>query len=336
LNCGILDDESFLHQCIEGDLEREKMFFDALDKVPRGLCVCVFDGTDRIQHMFWRYIDPDHPARNGQAGRQHRRAIEEHYLRMDELVGRTMSKCNTLLMVVSDHGFNAFARGVDLNVWLERNGYLKLKQGGRGRKYLAGVDWSGTRAFCLGLAGIWLNIKGREAEGIVEPQDAERLRDELCERLTGLRDEERDNVAINRAFNTRRTYIGPYKSDAPDVILGYARGYRTSWEAAVGQPTGELFHDNTKAWSGDHCIDPKLVPGVLFCNRKIEDPDPRLMDLGATVLEMFGVEVPAHMDGRALNVADSDGTYPPNGRTSAEVKTPRSCSLSPTEKASAP
>ncbi|MFQ5591453.1 MAG: alkaline phosphatase family protein, partial [Phycisphaerae bacterium] len=311
LNAGILSDDDFLHQCIEADEERGKMFFDALEKVRRGLCVCVFDSTDRIQHMFWRYIDPEHPAHCGD-GKQHRGAIEELYRRMDDLVGRTMDRCDdddTVLMVLSDHGFKSFRRGIDLNVWLEQNGYLKLHPDGRGRKYLAGVDWSQTKAYCLGLAGIWLNIKGREARGIVEPAQAHELRDELCNRLAGLYDDERGVLAINRAFNTRSIYSGPYTPDAPDIILGYNAGYRVSWEAAVGEPTDKLFHDNTKAWSGDHCIDPKLVPGVLFCNRRIRARKPRLMDISATVLDMFGVGVPLVMDGRPLDVADADGSF---------------------------
>ncbi|UCE58311.1 MAG: alkaline phosphatase family protein [Phycisphaerales bacterium] len=318
LNAGILGDDDFLHQCLETDEEREEMFFDALEKVRRGLCVCVFDGTDRIQHMFWRYIDPEHPARNGQAKKQHRNAIDELYQRMDELVGRTVQQCKddgTVLMVISDHGFKPFRRGIDLNVWLEQNGYLKLKPDGRGKKYLTGIDWSQTKAYCMGLAGIWLNVKGREAQGIVEPGDADKLREELCEKLTGLRDEENNELAISRAFDTRKIYSGPYKTEAPDIILGYNVGYRVSWEAAVGQPTDKLFHDNTRAWSGDHCIDPKLVPGVLFCNRKIKDDNPRLIDLGATALDMFGVEVPKIMDGRPLTLADANGAFPTNGRS---------------------
>lgn len=318
LNAKILGDDEFLHQCLEADEEREEMFFDALDKVRRGLIVCVFDGTDRIQHMFWRYIDPDHPAHKGQAERQHRDAIEELYVRMDALVGRTMESCDdddTALMVISDHGFNPFRRGLDLNYWLEQNGYLKLLPDGRGAKYLAGVDWSQTRAYCLGLAGLWLNIKGREAQGIVEPADADRLRNEIAEKLTGMRDEEKNEMAISRAFNAHAIYSGPFSAESPDVIVGYNRGYRASWEAAVGQPTDRLFHDNDKAWSGDHCIDPKLVPGVLFCNRKIEDKSPRLMDISATALDLFGVGVPSNMDARPLTVADADGTFPGNGHS---------------------
>ncbi len=319
MNAKILDDDAFLHQCLEADAEREEMFFDALEKVRRGLCVCVFDGTDRIQHMFWRYIDPDHPAHDGQCKNQRRDTIEKLYIRMDELVGRTMKECeddDTVLMVISDHGFASFRRGIDLNVWLEQHGYLKLKPDGRGKKYLAGVDWSQTKAYCVGLAGLWLNIQGREAQGIVDPKDAAALRDELCEKLSGFKDEKTGEVAINRAFNAHKIYSGPYKTEAPDIIMGYNKGYRVSWESAIGEPTDQLFHDNNKAWSGDHCIDPKLVPGVMFCDRKIEAEHPRLMDIGPTVMEMFGVKTPVHMDGVPLRVADTDGSFPKtNGST---------------------
>lgn len=316
LNAHLLDDDGFLHQCLEADTEREKMFFDALKKVRRGVCVCVFDGTDRIQHMFWRYIDPGHPAdANGKSkGKARRNAIEDLYVRMDALVGRTMKQCadkDTVLMVISDHGFNPFRRGVDWNVWLERNGYLTLKPDGRGKKYLAGVDWSKTKAYCVGLAGIWLNVKGREAQGIVDPKEADALREELCAKLATVCDETGGAPAVNRAFNAPRTYQGPYAADAPDIIVGYRRGYRVSWEAAIGQPTDAVFHDNVKPWSGDHCIDPALIPGVLFCNRRIESTNPRLMDLGPTVLDLFGIATPAIMDGKPLAVSEDHA----NGRS---------------------
>jgi predicted AlkP superfamily phosphohydrolase/phosphomutase len=330
LNARVLDDEAFLHQCLETDGEREKMFLDALEKTRHGLCVCVFDGPDRIQHMFWRYLDEQHPARHGQGGRERRNAIEEMYVRMDRLVGETMRRCNdrhTVLAVISDHGFSPFRRGIDLNRWLEENGYLKLKEGGRGQKYLAGVDWSQTKAYCLGLAGIWLNVRGREAQGIVEPTDAAALRQEIIGKLGGLRDEQAGEVAITRVFDAHQIYRGPYSQAAPDLIIGYNRGYRVCWEAAIGQPTDTLFHDNTKAWSGDHCIDPKLVPGIFFCNRRIGTEQPHLTDLGATVLDMFGVRTPSHMDGRPLKVANADGTFP-NGHQAGRAK--RSAAPQPT------
>ncbi len=308
LNEKILSDEDFLGQCIEADNEREKMFFDAVDKVKRGLCVCVFDGTDRIQHTFWRYIDDGHPVRNG-ADEMHSpaaNAIEEVYKRMDAVAGKAMAECkgkDTVLMIISDHGFATFRYGVDLNRWLEENGYLKIKDGERSKKYLDGVDWSKTRAFAIGLTGIYLNLKGRESKGIVDPgAEAEQLRDEIAEKLSTLRDEQRGEDAIKQVYNSLKIYRGPYKTEAPDLLVGYHRGYRASWETAVGQVTEKVFHANTKAWTGDHCIDASLVPGVVFCNRKIKNENPRLMDIGPTVLDMFGVTVPGYMDGKALEL----------------------------------
>lgn len=308
LNEKILTDEDFIEQCVGMDDERKKMFFDSLDKVRKGLCVCVFDGTDRIQHTFWRDIDQQHPAH--QHRHEDRCIIEELYKRMDVLVGQTLEQCkgkDTVLMVISDHGFNTFRYGVDLNRWLEENGYLKLKDGsGRDDKYLANIDWSQTRAFAIGLAGIFLNLKGRESQGIVDPgEDAAMLRDEIAEKLSQLNDPVRDKPAVKQVYNALKIYRGPYKENAPDLIVGYYEGYRASWETAIGQLTGQIFHDNTKAWSGDHCIDHSLVPGVLFCNRPITDDKPRLMDIGPTVLDMFGIDVPGYMDGKALTIEDS-------------------------------
>jgi predicted AlkP superfamily phosphohydrolase/phosphomutase len=306
VNEHVLDDQHFLQQCQDADREREAMFFDSLDKVRRGLCVVVFDGTDRLQHMFWRDLDPTHPARGEHPVPEGRNVIEDLYQSMDALVGRTMAKCrreDTLLMVISDHGFNGFRRGLDLNRWLEENGYLKLHEGRRNEEFLAGVDWANTRAFAVGLSGIFLNIQGKFAQGIVAPGDeTDQLREEIAERLTGLIDPQTGGSAIKRTYITSKVYRGPYKEHAPDLIPGYQRGYRVSWETAIGRTTESVFHDNTKAWSGDHCIDPSLIPGVLFCNHPVQTENPRLLDLGPTILQMFGVPIPPHMDGKALTI----------------------------------
>jgi predicted AlkP superfamily phosphohydrolase/phosphomutase len=309
LNEKIISEDSFIQQSVDTDAERRKMFFDSLDKIKRGLCICVFDGMDRIQHTFWRDNDEQGPAdKNDKTS-----AIESLYQRMDGLVGEVLDKTkakDTMLMIVSDHGFNAFRYGVDLNRWLEENGYLKLKQDGRGRKNLTGIDWSQTRAFAVGLAGIFLNLDGREAQGIVNPADQARsLREKIAAGLTTMTDTLRNGqTVIKQVYNSQQIYRGPYKDNAPDLIVGYNRGYRASWETAVGQVTDKVLHENTKAWSGDHCIDRSLVPGVLFCNREIATENPRLMDIGPTVLEMFGVSVPAYMDGAPLAVADGDNS----------------------------
>jgi predicted AlkP superfamily phosphohydrolase/phosphomutase len=324
LNEHILSDDHFIQQCLDFDREREEMFFDCLEKVRSGVCVCVFDGTDRMQHMFWRYLDGEHPARQGEVTEKQSAIIEDLYKRMDDLVGRTMAKCrgtDTLLMVLSDHGFNTFRRGVDLNRWLEENGYLVVDDARRGDQYLAGVDWSKTRAFALGLTGIFLNIKDKYSQGIVAPDaEADQLREEIAQKLRNLVDPQTGIKAVKRAYQAPKVYRGPYKDNAPDVIVGYERGYRVSWDAAIGKTTTEVFHDNTKAWSGDHCVDPSVVPGILFCNRPIETENCRLLDIGPTVLDLFGVSVPDHMDGKPLIVGGED-----------EVAKPQEPKLAPAE-----
>src|SRR5262249_39798363 len=200
----VLGDQAFLQQCLDADGEREAMFFDSLDKVPQGLCVVVFDGTDRIQHMFWRDLDPTHPARAEHPVPEGRNVIEDLYRSMDDLVGRTMAQCNrqdTLLLVISDHGFNGFRRGLDLNRWLEESGYLKFRGGRRNEEFLAAVDWSETRAFAVGLSGIFLNLAGKFAQGIVSPDaEADRLREEIAAKLTALADPQTGKSAIKRTY----------------------------------------------------------------------------------------------------------------------------------------
>jgi predicted AlkP superfamily phosphohydrolase/phosphomutase len=306
LNEGVIDDEAFLKQAYDIDRERERMFFVALGRLRRGTLTCVFDATDRIQHMFWRYFEAGHPAARGResAAQTHSGAIEAIYRRNDDLVGQTMARLgkDDLLMVVSDHGFASFRRGVNLNAWLLAKGWLVLKEGGDGSvEWLRDVDWSRTRAYAVGLTGIFLNLAGREAQGSVAAGDeAARVKAEIVAALLGLRDEEAGQVAVNEAFDTAKLYRGPYLQNAPDLIIGFNDGYRTSWDGATGVVSGPVFEDNVKAWSGDHCIDPRLVPGVLFASRKIDRADPALVDIAPTVLRLFGLDAPAHMDGKAL------------------------------------
>jgi len=304
LNEHVLEDEHFRRQCLDTDAEREEMFLDALDRSPNGLCVCVFDGPDRLQHMFWRHHDPLHPARPAHAEPAHANAVEEMYVRMDGLVGRTMAKCaDDLLIVLSDHGFTTFRRGIDLNRWLEDHGYLVVDDARRNEDYLAGIDWSKTRAFALGLTGIFINLKGKFSRGIVDPgAEAEALRTEIATKIAGLVDPTTGASSIRRVYQAPKAYRGPYAGQAPDLIVGYESGYRVSWDAAVGRVTTAVFHDNTKAWSGDHCVDPSVVPGILFSNHPIRGENPRLLDLAPTILGVFGVPPPEHMDGRALTV----------------------------------
>ena len=311
LNQGVIDDAAFLRQTYDIDREREGMLFAALQRLRKGTVVCVFDATDRIQHMFWRYLEEGHPAargavRNGDGrpGGEHADAIERLYVHNDAMVGRIRAELREgdMLMVISDHGFTSFRRGMNLNAWLHENGYVTLKDGARGEgEWLREVDWSRTRAYALGLTGLYLNLEGREAEGSVKPgAEAAALKAELVERLSGLRDDETGEIAIREAFDTSKLYGGPYLQNAPDLLVGYAPGYRISWDGATGVVAGKVFEDNVKPWSGDHCVDPRTVPGVFFSNEAIDSDDPALIDIAPTACWLFGVEPPAHMDGKLL------------------------------------
>lgn len=287
MNEHAIDGDAFLKQAYLTCAEREAMFLSALERTRRGVVACVYDTSDRVQHMFYR---------NGAA-------IEDLYDRMDVLVGNAMRYVDseTVLFVLSDHGFTSFDRGVNLNTWLLENGYLALKPGDEGRDYLKSIDWSRTRAYTFGLAGIYVNQKGREAHGIVtKGEETEALRRELASKLSGLRDEERSRAGIRQAWPSNSLYQGPYLDAAPDLIIGYADGYRASWDAAAGKVTAKVFEDNPKAWCGDHCVDPSLVPGVLFSNRRIDADDPGIEDLAPTALALFGIEPPAYMEGKPV------------------------------------
>ncbi len=304
LNERVIDEGAFFDQAMAFCEEREKMLFDALEHTREGLVTTVFDTTDRVQHMFYRYLYPTHPANAGKESTAYADAIQRVYSHMDKVIGRVLEEVGpeTLVIVMSDHGFTNFRRGVNLNTWLFQEGYLSLKDG----KTLSGdwfehVDWSRTRAFALGLTGLFINRKGREKSGIVaEGEEYRALVKEICAKLELLVDPESNVRAVRRAVAAFEVFDGPYRLDAPDVLVGYEGGFRNSWACATGSVTDTVFEDNTKSWSGDHCVDPAIVPGVFFANRPIVVEDPHIADVPSSILQVFGHKPPKHMQGRML------------------------------------
>lgn len=289
LSNGHLDETGFLDMAWAYYHERRKMFTNALTNGKDGLTVCVFDTSDRIQHMFWG------------DGREPGSVIHNMYLEMDKLVGETADrlKKDQKLVVLSDHGFTSFHTCVDFNRWLVDNGYMVLNEGVEtiDASY-HGVNWSKTKAYAMGLSGINLNIKGREGKGIVEKSEVDSLKNELREKLLGLKDRETSVIASVK-FATD-IYSGGYVDRSPDIIPGTNTGYRADWGCVTGCVGSKTIYPNSRHWNGDHCHDSELVKGVLFTNWKHTTEEPSIVDIAPSVLKMLGVSPPAYMDGRVL------------------------------------
>jgi predicted AlkP superfamily phosphohydrolase/phosphomutase len=305
LNEKVLSEEAFLELSYANHHEWEVMLFNALDKTKKGVVVSWFETTDSIQHMFYRYLDSKHPALATGQARMSAQVIEDLYTKMDDLIGRVLKKMDqkkSCLIIMSDHGIKSFRRGFNLNSWLYENGYLSLKENKKeSEEWFSDVDWAQSKAYGLGLGGMYVNEKGREAQGTVNSgEESQSLKKEIIQKLNELKDDGYGENPINKVFDRNELPPGPYLENCPDLIIGYNEGYRVSWDSVTGKVNSTLFEDNTKAWSGDHCIDPRIVPGIFFSTHKVNTSSPSIVDIAPTVLELFGIKIPAHMDGRSL------------------------------------
>jgi predicted AlkP superfamily phosphohydrolase/phosphomutase len=274
LTQGHMSEQGWLDLVRQTLAEGEAMLYDTLDRRDSDLVVKVFVQPDRVSHMFWRARDPLHPL-YPDASPVARGAIEWIYRESDRVLGEVMRRLgpDDRLIVLSDHGFTSFRRAVHLNRWLQERGWLVLREGAEESAPLFdAVDWSRTRAYALGLNGIYLNRIGREPAGVVGDGEADALVAEIREALSGLVDPADGTAMVSRAHAGRAIYRGPLVANAPDIVVGYAAGYRASWQTSLGAVPRMLVEDNRTAWSGDHCVDARLVPGVLFTSFPLTEP----------------------------------------------------------------
>lgn len=303
---GRFGEAAYLDQCTQVLRERERMALYELDRFREGLFFCLFDTPDRLQHMLWRFRESAHPANGGVPPTELAHGVEDHYAECDGIVGRVLERADadTLVVVLSDHGFGSFRRGVNLNTWLHQAGWLALKGGVRpgeeAGEFLRTVDWGRTRAYALGIGSVYLNVAGRESEGIVPAGDAPRVAHELARAMQGLCDPATGGAAVRAARTREEIYAGAYAAESPDVLVGFAEGYRASWATALGGVPAEVVEDNTRRWSGDHIVDPALVPGVLFMNRPFAGERASLTDMAPTILSALGVPKGGAMEGESL------------------------------------
>jgi predicted AlkP superfamily phosphohydrolase/phosphomutase len=301
---GRCDEEAFLTQCDLVFAEREKMMTLELKRFTEGFFFVLFDTPDRVQHMLWRWRDHEHPGFCPELAEQAAR-IDETYLRCDQLVGRVLEQAdeNTLLMVLSDHGFGSFRRAFDTNTWLWQQGLLKL-QGNQRPNAETGtgqIDWSKTYAYAVGLGGIYLNLQGRESAGMVEEGgESERVRKAIETGLAEAIDPDTRRPAVASVSRREQIYSGAYVNDAPDLLVNFCPGVRVSWQSSLGGFADAMFEDNTRCWSGDHIFHPPSVPGILFLNRLSRQDQPQMADLAPTILGYLKVRPHEAMEGESL------------------------------------
>lgn len=305
LNEGRIDEGEYLEQSEFVFTQTKKMLDYELDRYEWGLLFCYFSTTDPLSHMFWRLRDPEHPVYDEELAEKYGDVIENTYVRMDSVVGHVIERAgdDATLIVLSDHGFTTFRRNFHLNTWLYQNGYIALRDAFREEsdEFFENVDWSGTKAYGLGLNGLYINQIGREGRGTVAPgAEKEHIMNEIRQKLLTVVDPESGNRVMAEVYRADEVYSGEFTDQAPDLIMGYADGFRASWETSLGKITRDLLTDNTKKWSGDHLMAKDVIPGVLFTNRRVNNPNPALWDVAPTILAEFGIKKLPQMDGNDL------------------------------------
>ncbi len=312
LSQDVLPETAFLGDVKRTMAWRERLTLDEIDKGNFDLLISAWTATDRVAHMFWRFRDRGHALYTEEGAERFGRALEDTYLKMDDIVGKVMEKLSDddLLLVLSDHGCSTLQFGFNVNTWLVRNGYATLKgqedrsQAFGTQSFFRDFDWEKTKAYGAGISSIYLNLRGRERNGIVPPEEADALIEEIRQKL--MRDvkapiDGAEYVPIFKAIYTRHQYTGTAADLAPDLVLAYRKGLRTVGQSMVGEVTKEMFFLNEDKWSGEHSAnDAADVPGILFCNRRISGKKPHITDLGVTALNYLGIKAPPDFEGKAL------------------------------------
>ncbi|HSY49428.1 MAG TPA: alkaline phosphatase family protein [Thermoanaerobaculia bacterium] len=310
-------DEQMFWDDMNFTVAQDRKMFDGFLSGDEELMVQCFEFPDRVGHVFWRLMDPRHPAYDAALHAKWGDTLLRSYQLMDAIVGDAMAaaeKKHAALIVLSDHGFASFRKSVNYNTWLVMNGYMSLKAGVQVKdrnvemlfdsgQFWENVDWSHTRAYAMGLGEMYINLKGREAQGIVNPGgEYDTLKAELKARLVTMTDPETMEHPVRRVLAREEVYRQFDPNLIPDLFVTNNDGYRVSWQTSLGGIPKQLIEPNKQAWSGDHCsVDPEIVKGIFFYNRKIDTVrPPYIADIYPTVLGLLGVKAPYELDGVEL------------------------------------
>jgi predicted AlkP superfamily phosphohydrolase/phosphomutase len=296
---GVLEVDEFLAQAAIAGREIREQYDYVLDQFDEGLLFYYTGNIDQISHMMWKTLDPTHPGYDPDVDPKYAGLIEDLYVGLDEMVGHTVERMgdDTTLIVMSDHGFTSWKRSFHLNAWLKEHGYLVVKNPDMEKDpgMFVNVDWAHTQAYALGINGLYLNMRGRERNGIVTERQRGELMDKIAEELLAEIDPVTETAAVTKVYKRDEYFQDRGQLDiGPDIIVGYAKGTRGSGNSALGAVGGEILTDNTDDWSGDHAMDHDAVPGILLTSRPLKRPAPRLQDLAAAVLAELGIDTPVN------------------------------------------
>jgi len=307
LSQGTFSMENFITQSLSVFGESCRLFDYELQRFSRqkeGLLFFYFSSLDQGQHMFWALNDKEHPYYHPEEGRKFGYITDEMYRKFDRVLGKALQQIDPAIpvIVMSDHGFGPFRWGVNVNTWLVKEGYLKLSTNEINEEVsiLEYADWPASKAYALGLNGLYLNLKGREKQGRVSTVERRKLLEEIKAKLEALTDPKNGQKVISCAYISEDNFSKNFINRAPDIILGFDRGYRINDKSVLGSLSQEIVSDNLNWWSGDHCVDPKKVPASFISNFKIQKSVPDMQDVAPTILKHFGIATPAQMTGKAL------------------------------------
>jgi predicted AlkP superfamily phosphohydrolase/phosphomutase len=314
LNEGRMDEKTFMDDLMVAFDDRARVILHRIDAKDWDLMVGVIESTDRVQHMMWRLIDPQHPLYDAALAATFGDSIERVYRHADDFVGEVVRRVGpgVPVMIVSDHGFHSWRKAVNLDTWLVQNGYMTLKGQQAGDKKLAdlfgggtfweNVDWSRTRAYAMGIGQIYFNLRGRESQGIVSPgAEASALADELSKKLLTLTDPDDGTPIVRAVYKRDDVYSGPFLGNAAELQVGMNDGYRVSWQTTLGGSPPGIVYKNDRKWSADHGgYDYAITSGIIVSTRPLLDNAPRIIDVAPTVLKYFGLTIPKDIDGKPL------------------------------------
>ncbi|MEE8564105.1 MAG: alkaline phosphatase family protein [Atribacterota bacterium] len=306
MNFRQMDKEVVLKRIYDMDKQRFELTKYFIKEKKCDFVFTVIMGTDRMPHLFYRYFDKNH--RRYTPNPKYGSALKNHYKFCDESMGEILNLVDedTVMIVTSDHSVQKLDGRINLNEWLIKEGYMKLRKRPERPTSLmqVDIDWSQTKAWATGFTGqLYLNLKGRESQGIVDSQDYERLLDELAEKLKAITDEKGESLDT-KVYKRKDIHSGEYAKFGPDLFVYFDNCYWNiseliGYDSIYSYDTPKGPDDGGHGPFGFFAMAGKGVPK----RGKVSDAD--LLDIAPTILHLFGVTIPQDMEGKVLTKKES-------------------------------